>query len=103
MAEKTNFPDSDESARHNHPAQDDEMDVSADEAIDELQVSGKSGKHSSSMKLAASRPDYSTGRRAEHVDGAFGKDDAEAVADSDMGVTEEHRSPNEHKKAFPGA
>jgi len=103
MAEKMNQPDSDESTRHNHPAQDDELDTSADEAVDGLQTSGKSGKHSTAMKLAASRPDYGTGRRAEHVDGAFGKDDAQAVQESDMGKTEEHRSPNEHKKAHPGA
>lgn len=103
MAEKTNFPDSDESTRHNHPAQDDELDTNPADAIDGLQTSGKSGKHSTSMKLSASRPDYGTGRRAEHVDGASGKSDEQAVAESDMGKTDEHRSPNQHKKAHSGA
>jgi hypothetical protein len=103
MAEKMNYPDSDESTRHNHPAQDDEMDSTAVEAIDGLQTSGKAGKHSTAVKLAASRPDFGTGRRAEHVDGAFGKDDATVVEESDMGKTDEHRSVNQHKKAHSGA
>lgn len=103
MAEKMNYPDSDKSTRHNHPAQDDELDTNATDAIDGLQTSGKSGKHSTSIKLAASRPDYGTGRRAEHVDGAFGKDDAQVVEESDMGTTEEHHSIDEHKKAHRGA
>jgi hypothetical protein len=102
MTEKMNYPDSDESTRHSHPAQDDEIDA-AGEAIDGLQTSGKTGKHSTAMKLAASRPDFGTGRRAEHVDGAFGKDDASAVEESDMGETDEHRSINQHKKAHAGA
>lgn len=103
MAEKMNFPDSDESARHNNPPQEDEMDTNPADAIDGLQVSGKSGKHSTSMKLAASRPNFGTGRGAEPVDGASGKDDAEVVAESDMGTMPEHRSPNQHKKAHSGA
>jgi hypothetical protein len=103
MAEKMNYPDSDESTRHNHPAQDDEMDSTAVEAIDGLQTSGKAGKHSTAVKLAASRPDFGTGRRAEHVDGAFGKDDATVVEESDMGKTDEHRSVNQHKKVHSGA
>jgi hypothetical protein len=103
MAKKTNFPDSDESARHTNPPQDDEMDTNLDDAVAGLQVSGKSGKHSTTEKLAASRPNFGTGRGAEPVDGAFGTNDAETVAESDMGRTDEHRSPNEHKKARPGA
>jgi hypothetical protein len=103
MEKKTNFPDSDESARRTNPPQDDEMDTNPDDAVDGLQVSGKSGKHSTTEKLAASRPNFGTGRGAEPVDGAFGKDDAEIVAESDLGRTDEHRSPNEHKKARPGA
>jgi hypothetical protein len=100
---KTNYPDSDESARHTNPPQDDEMDTNPNDAVPGLQVSGKSGKHSTTEKLAASRPNFGTGRGAEPVDGASGTDDATAVAESDMGTTPDHRSINEHKKARPGA
>lgn len=103
MAKKTNFPDSDESARRTNPPQDDEMDTNPNDTVEGLQESGKSGKHSTVEKLAASRPNFATGRGAEPVDGAFGTDDADAVAESGMGRTDEHRSPNEHKKARPGA
>lgn len=71
---KTNLPDSDESARSKHPdaAADQVEDASLD--IEGLQTSNKSGKHSTAEKLAASRPEFGTGRGAEPVDGAFGDD-----------------------------
>lgn len=73
--EKTNFPDSDESARRKHPDAGEENVPDADTSIPNLQTSNKSGKHSSAEKLAASRPEFGTGRGAVPVDGAFGKDD----------------------------
>ena len=76
MNRKTNPPDSDETARKKHP------DASADpvqggdltDSDQGLQTSNKSGKHSSAEKLAASRPEFGTGRGAVPVDGAFGRD-----------------------------
>lgn len=71
---KTHLPDSDESARSQH------ADAAADQApeaspgIEGLQTSSKSGKHSTAEKLAASRPEFGTGRGAVPVDGAFGDD-----------------------------
>ncbi|HLH03088.1 MAG TPA: hypothetical protein VKX25_09980 [Bryobacteraceae bacterium] len=76
MSQKTNPPDSDETARRKHPdaeaeaADDDELNASTEG----LQTSTKSGKHSSAEKLAASRPEFGTGRGAVPVDGAFGRD-----------------------------
>jgi len=71
---KTHWPDSDESARSQHPdaAADQIPDASQD--IEGLQTSNKSGKHSTAEKLAASRPEFGTGRGAVPVDGAFGED-----------------------------
>jgi hypothetical protein len=76
MNRKTNAPDSDETARKKHP------DANADpvqggdltDSDQGLQTSNKSGKHSSAEKLAASRPEFGTGRGAVPVDGAFGRD-----------------------------
>jgi hypothetical protein len=75
MNRKTNPPDSDQTARRKHPdaAEDPMPDV--DPAPPGLQTSNKSGKHSSAEKLAASRPEYGTGRGAEPVPGAFGEDE----------------------------
>jgi hypothetical protein len=75
MNRKTNSPDSDESARKKHPdaAADPIPDADTDH-LEGLQTSNKSGKHSSAEKLAASRPEYGTGRGAVPVDGAFGRD-----------------------------
>lgn len=73
--EKTNFPDSDESARPKHPDAGDENVPDADTSVSGLQTSNKSGKHSTAEKLAASRPGFGTGRGAVPVDGAFGRDD----------------------------
>lgn len=73
--EKTNFPDSDESARKRHPDAADDAIPDADTSIPDLQTSNKSGKHSTAEKLAASRPGFGTGRGAVPVDGAFGTDD----------------------------
>lgn len=88
MDRKTNAPDSDETARRKHPdaAAEPIPDASAD--ISGLQTSNKSGKHSSAEKLAASRPEFGTGRGAVPVDGAFGKD------------TEPHATPG--RNASPG-
>ena len=72
--EKTNFPDSDESARAKHPDAGEENVPDANTEIGALQTSNKSGKHSTAEKLAASRPEFGTGRGAVPVDGAFGKD-----------------------------
>ena len=76
--EKTNFPDSDESARKRHPDAADDSIPDADTSIADLQTSNKSGKHSTAEKLAASRPGFGTGRGAVPVDGAFGADTDEA-------------------------
>jgi hypothetical protein len=72
MDRKTNYPDSDQSARKSHPAQgDEEVAESTDETVN-VQTSHKSGKHSSAEKLSASRPEFGEGRGAQPVDGAFG-------------------------------
>jgi hypothetical protein len=73
--EKTNFPDSDQSARANHADAAEDNMPDADASVAGLQTSNKSGKHSSAEKLAASRPEFGTARGAVPVDGAFGKDD----------------------------
>ena len=75
VMEKTNFPDSDESARSKHPDASDSNVSDADTSVAGLQTSNKSGKRSSAEKLAASRPEFGTGRGAVPVDGAFGNDD----------------------------
>ncbi len=82
MSAKTNFPDSDESARKVHPLADEEQfpDDAEESILPGLQISGKSGKHSAAEKLAASRPEFGTGRRAEPVPGAFGKDETQHPA-----------------------
>jgi hypothetical protein len=69
---KTNAPDSDESARKRHPDAAADLMEDVDSAPSGLQTSNKSGKHSSAEKLAASRPEFGTGRGAVPVDGAFG-------------------------------
>jgi hypothetical protein len=71
---KGNLPDSDETARNQHPYAGAEVmeDVGAD--IEGLQTSNKSGKHSSVEKLAASRPEFGEGRGSQAVPGAFGDD-----------------------------
>lgn len=75
MDRKTNYPDSDQSARKSHPAkEDEETSESTDETLN-LQTSHKSGKHSAIEKLSASRPEFSEGRGAQPVDGAFGSDE----------------------------
>ncbi len=79
MADKTNFPDSDETARSNHPYSGGEDFTDAEETIPGLQTSNKSGKHSSAEKLAASRPEFGVGRGAKPVDGAFGDDEDHEV------------------------
>jgi hypothetical protein len=68
---KTNTPDSDQTARTRHADLSDDRD---DIALADLQTSNKSGKHSSVEKLAASRPEYGSGRGAQKVPGAFGND-----------------------------
>ena len=77
MDTKTNYPDSDETARSKHPESDAGDDVlpNVDEETSGLQISNKSGKHSSVEKLAASRPEFGSGRGAKPVDGAFGRDE----------------------------
>jgi hypothetical protein len=75
MDRKTNYPDSDESARKKHPDAADDPMPDVDAARPGLQTSNKSGKHSSAEKLAASRPEFGSGRGAQPVDGAFGRDE----------------------------
>jgi hypothetical protein len=75
MDRKTNYPDSDQSARKSHPAEgDEEVAESTDQTLD-VQTSHKSGKHSSAEKLSASRPESGEGRGAQPVDGSFGRDE----------------------------
>jgi hypothetical protein len=50
-----------------------------------LQTSGKSGKHSSAEKLAASRPGFGAGRGAQPVSGAFGDDPNHVVTGREAG------------------
>ncbi len=75
MDRKTNYPDSDESARSKHPDSADDAMPDVDTAAPGMQTSNKSGKHSSAEKLAASRPEFGAGRGAQPVDGAFGADE----------------------------
>jgi len=75
MDRKTNYPDSDESSRRKHPDAADEAMPDVDTSTPGLQTSNKSGKHSSAEKLAASRPEFGTGRGAQPVDGAFGRNE----------------------------
>ncbi len=74
MDRKTNYPDSDETARDKHAEMADDPMTGTPELPD-LQTSNKSGKHSSVEKLSASRPEFSTGRGAVPVDGAFGREE----------------------------
>jgi hypothetical protein len=76
---KTNWPDSDETARNQHPDSADELMEDASADIEGLQTSNKSGKHSSVEKLAASRPEFGTGRGAVPTPGAFGDDESHEV------------------------
>lgn len=71
--EKTDWPDSDETARSYH--KEDEAETTIDADTTATQTSNKTGKHSSVQKLAASRPEFSAGRGAQPVDGAFGNDE----------------------------
>jgi hypothetical protein len=75
MDRNTSFPDSDESARNKHaPDIEEQITDDLEEGAD-LQTSHKTGKHSSAMKLSASRPELKRGRGAVPVDGAHGSDD----------------------------
>ncbi|MBV8069098.1 MAG: hypothetical protein JO270_04285 [Acidobacteriaceae bacterium] len=85
MDRKTNYPDSDESARNKHPDAGTDNVPDADTSISDLQTSNKSGKHSTMEKLAASRPEFGTGRGAVPVDGAFGNDAWHAVTGRNAG------------------
>src|SRR3954465_6744372 len=80
---KGNSPDSDETARSQHPYAGAEVMEDASSAIEGLQTSNKSGKHSSVEKLAASRPEFGEGRGAQPVDGAFGDDESHPVTGRD--------------------
>lgn len=72
---KTNYPDSDESARKGQSEDLGMNSGGSTETALEGQTSTKTGKHSSVEKLAASRPETGQGRGAVPVDGAFGKDE----------------------------
>jgi hypothetical protein len=71
---KSNFPNSDETARGKHPYADEDAIPDASDNVEGLQTSNKSGKHSSVEKLAASRPEFGAAAGAKPVDGAFGDD-----------------------------
>lgn len=75
MAMKTNYPDSDESVRRNHPDTADDPTQDVEPSYPGLQTSTKSGKHSTVEKLAASRPEFGSGRASQPVPGAFGHDE----------------------------
>lgn len=79
MDKETDFPDSDETARKKHADAADDPMPDVDAAQPGLQTSNKSGKHSSVEKLAASRPEFGTGRGAVPVDGAFGREEGHPV------------------------
>jgi hypothetical protein len=85
MDKKTNYPNSDESARKKHPFTGDESLSDVDTATPGLQTSNKSGKHSSAEKLAASRPEFGAGRGAQPVSGAFGDDPNHVVTGREAG------------------
>ncbi len=85
MANKTNPPDSDETARSKHPYAGDEDMTDVDTPSPDLQTSNKSGKHSSAEKLAASRPEFGAGRGAQPVSGAFGDDPSHPVTGRNAG------------------
>jgi hypothetical protein len=85
MDRKTNSPDSDESERRKHPDAAADNIPDADTSIPELQTSNKSGKRSSAEKLAASRPEFGTGRGAVPVDGAFGDDPDHVITGRNAG------------------
>lgn len=84
-ARKTNLPNSDESARPQHPDATGDPVEDASPDIEGLQTSNKSGKHSTVEKLAASRPEFGTGRGAEPVPGAFGQDESHTVTGREAG------------------
>lgn len=87
MDRKTNYPDSDQSARPKHPdaAADEGQDV--DTSLSGLQTSNKSGKHSTAEKLAASRPEFGEGRGAQPVDGAFGSEEGNEPRQTGRGAS----------------
>lgn len=72
---KTDLPDSDQSARGKHAREQEEENLSeVTDVVTPRETSHKSGKHSAAEKLAASRPEFSPGRGAQQVDGAFGEE-----------------------------
>lgn len=85
MDKKTNYPNSDETARNKHPFTGDENLPDVDTTTPGLQTSNKSGKHSSAEKLAASRPEFGAGRGAQPVSGAFGDDPNHVVTGREAG------------------
>lgn len=82
---KTDFPDSDETARGQQPAVDDAVMEQVGMDIDGLQTSNKAGKHSTVEKMSASRPEFGEGRGALPVPGAFGDDEAHVITGRNAG------------------
>jgi hypothetical protein len=82
---KTNYPDSDETARQDHSEEEGMKSQGTTEIALEGQTSNKSGKHSSVEKLAGSRPGFGQGRGAVPVDGAFGDDPDHVVTGRNAG------------------
>jgi hypothetical protein len=75
---KTGLPDSDESARQRHAQEQEEENWNeVTDVVKTTQTSHKSGKHSSTEKLAASRPEFGEDRGAKPVDGASGSQEEE--------------------------
>lgn len=78
-AKKTDLPDSDQSARQKHAQEQEEENWNeVTDVVNTTQTSHKTGKHSSAEKLAASRPEFSSGRTAQPVPGASGSGDENA-------------------------
>jgi hypothetical protein len=85
MSEKyTKIPDSDVTARKPLSEADDPgPDI---DPLGGLQTSNKSGKHSSVIKLAASRPEFGEAPGAHPKDGAFGNDTPDKDRDRPAGT-----------------
>lgn len=85
------IPDSDQMARPKHN-QSDDQDTTADNAIG--QTSGKSGKHSSAEKLAASRPEFGESSTHHAAHGASGSGD-----ENNSDVTRDENPPDKALKS----
>jgi len=91
MSKKSNsIPDSDQSERGVHN-QTDQTETDS-QILDGGQTSNKTGKHSATEKLAASRPEFGSSPGNNPVDGAFG--------DTHKNGPEVHSEKNPRDKAL---